>query len=256
MVELGPLYKGSTPTSDDAALPLEANQHTTHTWMVNMDGELRALPSMPDWVQEALACRPTQAAPTSSASFQRRRVQEEGSHRPVDPDSSTSIEVTRIKRPRSRSGPSPTPSLTAEPAPSSAPATRTLTPADDTGNAERRPSETSAQTRDKKKKKKERKRRKRTRSPSRKRRRRRRASTSPTDSADDPPPEAVDVPIRHVSLASTGPKPADPRLVAVQSADSALEPTSPADGERDRSSVSELEYMFCCRGSVQRFPHS
>ena len=102
LVELGPLYKRTTPSSDDAAPAMEANQQTANTWMVDMDGELRALPSMPDWVQEALAYRPTQAVPASFTPSRGRRDRREGSHRRVDPDSSTSIEVTRVKRPRSR----------------------------------------------------------------------------------------------------------------------------------------------------------
>ena len=245
LVELGPLYRRPTPTSDDAAQTTEAEQPTVNTWMVEMDGDLRALPSMPDWIQEALDCRPAQEAPASFTPSRGQRKPAADSHGRVDPDSSTSVEVTRVQWPRSSSKPSPTPSPTAEPAPSSAPANKRTTQSDDTRGAGRCPSESSGRPRDKKKKKKKAtKKRQRSRSPSRRKRRRRRPST-PTE--DDPTAEAVEVPIRHVSLASTGPPPADPRLVAVQSADSALEPTSPADGERDRSSVSELEYMFCSR---------
>ena len=194
----------------------------------------------------------TQAAPAPPTRGQ--RAQGEDSQRRADQDSSPSIEVTRVQQPRSRSGPSPTSSLTAEPAPSSTPVHEVKTPADDTGNAGSRPSETSGRPKGKKTKKKEKKRRQQSRSPSRKRRRRRRPSTPTEDAADDPPAVAVEVPIRHVSIVSPEPKPADPRLRAVQAADSAQEPTSPADGERDRSSVSELEYMFCCWGSARLLP--
>ena len=253
LVELGPLYRGTPPASDAAALAMEAPQQTMNTWMVDMHGERRV------FLHARLDTGGTGApAYTSSThllcTHPRATRSGRGLPRRADPDSSTSIEVTRVKQPRSRSGPSPTPSPTAEPAPFLAPVHEMMTPADDTGNAESRPSDTSGRTKGKKKKKKEKKRRQRSRSPSRKRRRRRRTSTPTEDAADDPPAEAVELPIRHVSFASPGPKPADPRLIAVQAADYAQEPTSPADGERDRSSVSELEYMFCCWGSARLFP--
>ena len=122
---------------------------------------------------------------------------------------------------------------------------------EDTGGTEQRQSKKRGRTVDKKKKKTDKKGRRKSRSPGRTRHRRHRTSAHADDPVADLPVEAATVPTRLVSLASPGSEQVNPRPIAVQPADPALEPTSPADGERDRSSVSELEYMLCCRGSAR-----
>ena len=258
--ELGLLYR-----SEANASTATTGTESLAEWQVEVDGIRRPLPNMPEWIMEALEHRPTMEAPPATHPAREGGTMAGSARggRTSDSNSSASIVVTRVHRPRSSSqahdSPDEHPSssaaaaaTSAEPAPSSTPANR-MTLDEDTGDAERRSSKKRGRTVDKKNKKKEKKRRQKSRSPGRKRHRRCRTSALADIADDDPPMEAATVPIRQVSLASPGSEQVNPRPVAVQSADSALEPTSPAEGERDRSSVSELEYMLCCRGSARLF---
>ncbi|CAE6955854.1 hypothetical protein AK812_SmicGene29360 [Symbiodinium microadriaticum] len=64
MEELGHLYQQRSSNPDT-----EATTEASAEWMVRVDGELRPLPSMPEWIKEALAHRPDRDAPPPAFTY-------------------------------------------------------------------------------------------------------------------------------------------------------------------------------------------
>ncbi|CAE7845867.1 unnamed protein product, partial [Symbiodinium necroappetens] len=225
LAELGPLYRREA-TAPDATDGVEDPAE----WQVEVDGVRRPLPAMPEWIKDALAHRPTEAAPLTAASVRDGHEPQAGpphGAKASDSNSSTSIAVTRVKRPRSFSPTRGSPSVNLS------------------AGAEAEPTDKKEHKKtSKKEKKKDAKKKKKTKRSSRRKHRRRRSSTGSTSDCEDVAPTAADTEIREeASSRHTPPEgteaAADPRP-AVQLVDSALTPTSPAEGERDHSSISEL----------------
>ena len=230
LAELGPLYRREATASDATD-----GTEDPAEWQVEVDGARRPLPAMREWIREALAHRPTEAAPLTAASVRNGPEPQAGpphGARASDSNSSTSIAVTRVKRSRSFSPARSSPAVNLS------------------AGAEAEPMDkTEHEKTSKKEKKKDAKKKKKTRRSSRRKHRRRRSSKSPTSDCEDLAPTAADTEIREEASSRhtppEGTEAAADSKPAVQPVESALTPTSPAEGERDHSSISELEYMHC-----------